>query len=265
MNPDRMALLEAATAARATGEYAAALRHNEAFHAAGPADSLGSFWFSIFALGEWAALAAVYPPARQALLDLRDRETALLLAGQAVVQRFADGAVARRFKLVSELNQQLGDQRATCDTFMALEASAPDEARRNFVDASGAIVASGEYACAQRYLAEPSADMRKCAASLNAAIASFGTDESHPSFIRKMGEMGSFASHLRLHEQVLEGLGDAPGAQRLRADALAALDSDATRRIVQQELAQPGTIAGLVSEREMERDAQRARDSDATQ
>src|ERR1041385_2734476 len=50
-----------------------------------------------FALADWVALGQLYPPARQALVDIRDRKTAALAAGAGSASLFHNVSAINKY------------------------------------------------------------------------------------------------------------------------------------------------------------------------
>jgi len=96
-----------------------------------------------FALSDWAALGAVYPPALQRLKAVRDE------AGEDV----RDGKNARRaFHDLAAINSTLGEDVKTTEAFVWLDVSRPAVATQVFDIAQPALVAAKQYRLCGKYV-----------------------------------------------------------------------------------------------------------------
>jgi len=187
---------------------------------------------------EWQLLTEAYAPAREALARVRDAEVARLLAGDA---RFAggDNRPGSRFTIVVKMNELLGDAQATRDLFVGLVTLAPAQARQLAYRALPAIVAAGDFALAERYLArDPLARLDELN-DLAQRLPLFPPEGGAP---RLAAELSNFVQDVRLCAATWDGLGRGAEASELRMAALAGLASDEMRVLARRELAEPGTI-----------------------
>ena len=135
------------------GLHEDALREFQWFHAHALEERPSLYGVRLsFALSAWAELGAVYPPARQALEEVRERDTALLLAGQAGFQLFHD---------VASINETLGERERTHALFARLIDIAPELAQSCFNIALPSIIASADFELAERMLPEPAQFVRE--------------------------------------------------------------------------------------------------------
>jgi hypothetical protein len=115
--------------------YQHALEHNE--HFAGVRLS--------FVISEWVELGEKYPPARDALLAVRDETTAALVSGKGSFQMFTE---------VVAINRHLQDDARTVELFKLLHQSESELAGQGYPIAERALVDSGEYDICVRYLGD---------------------------------------------------------------------------------------------------------------
>src|SRR6267142_6887314 len=105
-----------------------------------------------FALAYWMELARVYPPARTALEDIRDRKTRSILNGIRDIPFFHD---------VVAINRYLGCERATYELFVTLNSSAPVLAGVYASLAMPAIINSGDFNLARQHMPPPAEELNR--------------------------------------------------------------------------------------------------------
>jgi hypothetical protein len=98
-----------------------------------------------FVLGEWIKLGQKYPPARDALLSVRDEATMAFGNGKGSFTLFME---------VAAINQHLQDDARTVQLFKLLHQVDPELAKQCYAVAERALVESGEYATCISYLAD---------------------------------------------------------------------------------------------------------------
>lgn len=143
-NPNPNRILSEAQDDAAAGRFEDALAKHVWFHenALKYAPAMYGVRLS-FALGYWATLGVVYPPAMQRLKAVRDE------AGQDV----RDGKNARSaFHDFASINRTLAEDAKTTETFIWLDASRPVEATQVFDIAQPALVAAKEYRLCGKYV-----------------------------------------------------------------------------------------------------------------
>jgi hypothetical protein len=194
---------------------------------------------------EWAQLAEAYPPARAALVALRDEHAALLRSGDlhSGTSRFSDEPTSR-FWDIAWFNDILHDTHSTHELFTWLMQALPEEAQRQSMRALPAIVAEGDFALAARYMREPlmlldevngTARFQPLLPAINRAP-------------RLAATLTNYIKDVGLQCAILAGLGHADEAKDLRATALAGIESAELRALAQRELENPGTITKMVTD-----------------
>ena len=120
------------------GQYQEALERHVWFHehALDRDDNLCGVRLS-YALSDWVQLGDVYPPARDALVETRNRAAAALKSGDWSQERFHD---------VARINQQLGAEEETASLFLDLHQSDPVKASPFYSDAEPGLLARGLHA-----------------------------------------------------------------------------------------------------------------------
>lgn len=228
--------LDAARQATKDGRYEDALRDLVWFHDHPLEDTPSMYGVRLScALRDWCILGALYPPALQAMTDLRDRKTQALLHGEGDRPLFHD---------VKAINDHLGDARATHALYLALAERRPELASRCTGLALPAIVAVKDYALADRIRPAPEALIRMRAAALAADVARM----KHLPFTRaprRWAEIRGYASLVRLHLAISAGIGDAAHARYLAALAVDLIWSPSLRAAVRQEIARRDDLPRL--------------------
>ena len=143
-NPDPRAIHNEARTDRVEQRYDDALAKHLWLHreAAKVQPSWGAARLS-FALGDWAHLAAKHPPAMAALTAARDAAEDDVRAGRNAPQAFADFAA---------INVELDEPGRTVALFSWVEARDPALARQMSRSAQHALIASGDYKTAFKYM-----------------------------------------------------------------------------------------------------------------
>jgi tetratricopeptide (TPR) repeat protein len=136
-----------ANALRAKGQYQAALDRYLWYwnHALEYEPGLSAVRLS-FLLSDWVELGRPYPKAKQALLDIRARDTQLLLGGGGDFDVFMD---------LSNINRSLQDEDSTYEAFNKLRQRNPTLAWQCFLAAEGLLVKHGDYALCLEYVGDP--------------------------------------------------------------------------------------------------------------
>jgi tetratricopeptide (TPR) repeat protein len=145
--PDPNKVRDEANELKAKGEYQAALDRYLWYwnHALEYEPALSAVRLS-FLLSDWVELGQRYPKAKQALLDIRTRDTQLLLGGGGDFDVFME---------LSNLNRSLQDEDATYDAFNKLRQRNPTLAWQCFLVAERLLVKHGDYAVCLEHVGDP--------------------------------------------------------------------------------------------------------------
>ena len=200
------------------------------------------FFMTMF---HWQMLVEQYAPARPALEEARDEQVARLLAGELFVGLDTDAGEGgdkfqrvRRYLLIVEMNDILGDARSTHALFERLDAGQPELARQYAHLALPAVVQGGDFALADRYRGDPFswlAEVNESARTLP-LFPSRGEPPRLSAYLRNL--MGDV--HIAI--AVLRGLGRQAESDALRAALLAGLETEYLRGWALRELDEPGTL-----------------------
>jgi hypothetical protein len=99
-----------------------------------------------FALSDWKKLGEVYPPAKKALLEIRDTKTKEIAANGGSTELFQD---------VSAINRTLGRESETIQLFEGLMKTSPELAKRSWIIVKDATFAAKRYDIIQQYIGNP--------------------------------------------------------------------------------------------------------------
>lgn len=224
---DAWARYHAAGALAREGRHEEALREFQWFHEHALAEnpSLAGVRLS-YALSRWAELGKAYPPARAALEAVRDRDTAVLLAGKGDRKLFMD---------IEAIYDTLGEKQRTHGLFVELEKIDPELAQSCASLALPAIITAGDYALAERLLPDPERVLRRGAAILNADF----SGRRRMRFMRApylATGINIYVDRVREVLTVLEGRGRMQEAARLRRLAADLIPATTIRRAVRAAL-----------------------------
>jgi tetratricopeptide (TPR) repeat protein/predicted Ser/Thr protein kinase len=101
-----------------------------------------------FALSQWVELGRRYPKAKQALLEIRDRDTQLLASGQGYANLFSD---------VNSINNYLGQDDATVALFKTIYQTDNRLAKECYFWAENLLIQHGEYELLLNCIGDPQA------------------------------------------------------------------------------------------------------------
>jgi hypothetical protein len=97
-------------------------------------------------LSNWIELGRRYPKAKQALIEIRDRDAQKLARGEGYSDLFID---------VSSINQYLGNEDATYSLFKTIKQRDPALARQCYFYVEDLLVRKGEYALCLSHMGDP--------------------------------------------------------------------------------------------------------------
>jgi predicted Ser/Thr protein kinase/tetratricopeptide (TPR) repeat protein len=145
--PDPAAISAEAISLRERGRFEEALQRHLWLHRHGLEYAPGnggvrlSFW-----LADWMELGRRYPEAKQALIEIRDEKSALLVAGNGDVDLVSD---------VAAINRELGQNSESVRLYKKLLESDPALARRAYFHVETVLIQNGEYALALEGMKDP--------------------------------------------------------------------------------------------------------------
>lgn len=254
MDEQTLASMERMHALGAEGRHGELLAYLETLYAQAehaPAPARTDYFMTMF---QWKLLIEKYAPAASALGRARDEQARRLLGGEPYTgsapwledhrQMFAR---VERFALIVDMNETLGDPRATHALFLALEARQPDLARRYAWRALPAIVEAGDFAMAERYRGDPLALL----AEVNCNARTWTLFPPARQAPRLAAELMNLTREVRIAIAVLRGLGRQAEADAVRDGLLGGLANEELRVLAERELDQPGTISRRMVEHQM--------------
>lgn len=216
-----------------------------------PAPARTDYFMTMF---QWKLLIEKYAPAASALVRARDEQARRLLGGEPYNgtapwledhrQMFER---VERFALIVNMNETLGDPRATHALFLQLEERQPDLARRYAWRALPAIVEAGDFALAERYRGDPLALL----AEVNCNARTWTLFPPGRQAPRLAAELMSLTREVRIAIAVLRGLGRQAEADAVRDGLLHGLESEELRMLAERELDEPGTISQRMADHRM--------------
>lgn len=234
--------------AREAGRYEDALRHLLDIYALVMADGQCDYVGQLDLL-EWRFLVEVHPPARDALIRLREEQAGRLLDGEVCYgARYADySPQPTRFGLVVQMNDILEDPRSTHQLFLRFDALMPERARREAFMALPAVVEVGDFALGERFLPDPMGFLPE----LNRMACETTLSPYSRAAMMLAAHLSNFAKDVRLRAAIERGLGRAAEAQALLDAALAGLATGEMRDWMRDDLASPGAILRRASAQHM--------------
>jgi hypothetical protein len=238
--PDVQEILSAAKEYAAENQYEESLQRHLWYHNhALEYDPEGQRGVRLsFALSYWAALGRKYPKARDALLEIRDRDLHEFAQGRGSVGLFKD---------IAAINKQWACDSTTCRLFKYLEDQQPELAKRCYSAAEDALVKKGEYVLCLAYVGDGQARfkehcknwerlaqweqhmgqmMQQAQQKRDESMAQNG--QKRPAGLQRFGPPPAadnlLVGHTRQLIEILVGAGHKADAENIRTQALALLD-----------------------------------------
>lgn len=228
--------LTAARSAAMQGLYAEALSEYVWFHHHALAEQPAVYGVRLsFALGYWKELADVYPEALRVLEQIRDEKAAALLRGDTGIDTFRD---------VEAINRELDVTVLTYGLYKQIAEAHPALAAQCAQAAMPAIVEAGDYVLAGRLLPDPETSTRSDAKRLN-EILRIIKHRAHTSAPRRWAEIRGYVEDVQRTLAVLHGNGLHDEAARIKALAIASMQSPSVRKAVTAEFKKPSPAPGL--------------------
>ncbi len=220
----------AARAAALDGRHAEALQGYMWFHQHALAEepSLSGVRLS-FALAAWMDLGAAYPEALLALAEIRDHKVEALLHGEADRNMFFD---------VVAINEYVGASLQNYQLFLRLLAARPEFATKIARSAMPAIVAARDFRLAEQLMPDPATTLHRLAREFNDDVRMI----KHRRFTRapaRWAFIRIYVDEVQLFLKVAIGNGDQIGAARIKALAVALVQSPSVRDAVAAEFVRP--------------------------
>jgi hypothetical protein len=167
-----------------------------------------------FAVEQWGQLAAQYPPARQAMIEARDRAVAQFAQGEGSFTLFQE---------VDAFNQRLGEGPATLDLFDSIRKQSSDLAQQCYFVAERALVDKGEYSACAGFIARFDSRFAQAVDAFRRTRELADQTPAGPASLRQDAQR-SFVSTTRMLIEILVGVGRQPEAESIQTEALAVLN-----------------------------------------
>ncbi len=167
-----------------------------------------------FALSYWIELGRKYPRARQALVEIRDRDKTTFSEGKG------DFAL---FQELSAINGYLQAGDDTVAVFKSILALDPELARRCYLVAEDLLVQKGEYELCQQLFPDVDARFNSIREYWERTAGTRGSGPQMDSSLRKWQE-NHFVSQIRNLIEILLATGHNEEAVKIRDQALAVMD-----------------------------------------
>lgn len=206
-----------------------------------------------FTMLEWQLLTEVYAPAKQALCEVRNRHKQKLIEGDNSVGTTGARSHLTRFSLIADMNRLLNEPDSTYRLYMQLRQLQPAIASQETTLALPTIVAAQNFELAEQHLPE----LKYSLTDINQLSRKLALLPPHGTAPRLAAELMVLAGNLKLHIDVLNGLGRQDEAQTIRTQTLQAIDSEALRSLAEQEIRVPGSILEMLTEYEMQHEQDR--------
>lgn len=167
-----------------------------------------------FALSYWKALGDVYPPAKTALVETRDRKEKTLLENEGNTHLFHD---------VVALNRTLGEDEKTVSLFEKVDQKQPDTARRYWDMAKDAVIAAKRYDLARKYIGNPVREFTKVKAMYDHNTTLYDDPRMGGDHFKAYNENNLVEESLKLIEVAL-ALDDRKAAKEIQTKALSVVE-----------------------------------------
>ena len=221
--------LHEAHSAMQEGRYEDAVKGYIWFHKHALEEESGLYGVRLsFALSHWTELGEKYPPARDALLSIRDETASALLSGADSVDLFHD---------VVSINENLKEPGETTALFLKIVERSPEFAARCSRLAMPALVFTGHYDMARAYLPDPRQALRRIATGLNDDLVN-AKSKTEPRF-QKLGRwahLRNFLDDVRLILSIVKRTDSAQSADSLRDELLTQVSDGNARRSLKRYL-----------------------------
>jgi hypothetical protein len=173
-----------------------------------------------FALSYWKNLGDVYPPAQQAMVDMRDRKTRQLQEGRGNAALFSD---------VEALNRTLGENAKTVRLFREIDKKDAALAAECWWFVRDAVFMDKQYEIAKKYIPAPLKDYLREKARYDENVALYENPQVGGAHFREWNEKHFVDDSLQLIE-LATFTGDKAMAQEIRKRAASVIDDPRLRR-----------------------------------
>ena len=195
-----------------SGNYSEALERHIWFHNhALEYDESMSGVRASFALRDWLELGEKYPPARIALVEIRDRKTEELVSGDENREFFSD---------VKSLNRVLEQSERTASLFDEIDASNPDAAKTYWIFAKEPVLKAERYDLVRKYIQDPTTEFAKLKEDYDFMVELYSDPQVDGKKLQAYNEESLVTESLQLIE-IARVFGDEEAAREIRINAAA--------------------------------------------
>ncbi|MBT3056163.1 MAG: hypothetical protein KME69_14945 [Candidatus Thiodiazotropha sp. (ex Codakia orbicularis)] len=129
-----------------------------------------------YAISAWINLGNKYPPAIEALKEVRDRNKKVLLSGKGSFQNFHD---------LSSINHGLNDEKDTLELFLIIDINYPEQAKLYYIVAEDLLITHKKYDVCAKYIGDPIIKYEQLhhMRELNLSIAKSDSEMNDPEFL----------------------------------------------------------------------------------
>jgi tRNA A-37 threonylcarbamoyl transferase component Bud32 len=238
--PDMQKILDEAKSLMTQGKYEDALQRHIWYHNHALEYDPGQSGVRLsFALSDWMELGRRYPKAKQALIEIRDRDVQKFSAGEGGFELFQE---------IASINREFGSEDATYALFKATEQRDPKLAQSCYFVVEDLLVQKGEYETCRKYMGDPQFRFDSTRISFESELDSQKRmAEIRQMTARQMGQMRGtnrqtipqppdssammkksaedrFVGTVRRYIEILVATGNKTDAEKIRDEALATLD-----------------------------------------
>ncbi|MCK5605922.1 hypothetical protein KAR91_28755 [Candidatus Pacearchaeota archaeon] len=167
-----------------------------------------------FALGFWKTLGDVYPAAKKALIETRDRKTHQIEKGEGNASLFHD---------VSSLNETLEEGSKTIELFEYLDKENPKLAKQCWNVAKNEVISTKRFDLVRKYLGNPVREFSRVKAMYDYNTTLYNNPQIGGAEFKAYNEDHFVEESLRLIE-VAVALGDERAVKEIQKKALAVVD-----------------------------------------
>lgn len=225
---DPSEVLSEARAQALSGDHEAALEKLIWFHHNALSLDPGLYGVRLsFALGHWMDLARSYPPALDALIQVRDAKAMALRSGSQDHELFND---------LRSINRELKEEYRTYELFRELAAADQSLAAACFPWAIQSVVQSEDWELAAEFLGDPAKVVSDAITRLNRTVSRVERITSDYKVVRRWAEIRNCGNEIALILRALRGCGRTQEADSLRSSALAEVESESWRTELGEEL-----------------------------
>lgn len=175
-----------------------------------------------FALSYWKSLGEVYPPAKKALVDIRDRKTRQIENGSGNFPLFHD---------VTSINRTLREGNKTIKLFEYLDKKNPKLAKRCWIVAKKVVITAKRFDLAKKYMGNLLQEFTRIKARYDRNVKLYDNPGIGGARFKTYNKNNFVEETLRLMK-VSVALGDEKASKEIQKKALALIDDKRIRNAV---------------------------------